>query len=125
MYVHTSNQQTSTQTMKTPLRVEVLGREYTLRVEEASAERTRAIAKQVDRRMRAFQRQHPEQAKLTTAIITALALAEDLRVEREERQTHADALDDDLRALTTRLTAALDEHDEPPGKNAAPASESG
>lgn len=94
--------------MKTPLRVEVLGREYTLRVKEENAERTRAVAEQVDRRMRAFQRQHPEQAKLTTAIITALALAEDLRFERQDREEQTAALDEDLHALTATLTEALD-----------------
>ena len=93
--------------MKTPVRVEVLDREFTLQVEEDNAERTRAVAEQVDRRMHAFQRQHPGQAKLTTAIITALALAEDLQQERDTREEHDAALAGNLRALTTRLTDAL------------------
>ena len=93
--------------MKTPVRVEVLDREFTLQVEESNAERTRHVAEQVDRRMRAFQREHPEQAKLTTAIITSLALAEDLHDEREARADDADALSDDLQALTSTLEGAL------------------
>ncbi|PSQ80064.1 MAG: hypothetical protein BRD46_05070 [Bacteroidetes bacterium QS_8_68_15] len=97
--------------MKTPVRVEVLDREFTLQVEESNAERTRHVAEQVDRRMRAFQRQHSGQAKLTTAIVTALAVAEDLEQERDARTEHDAALSNDLRALTTRLTEALDEEE--------------
>lgn len=93
--------------MQTSVHVEILDRSYTLRVEEGNAERTRTVAEKVDRRMRAFQRQHPEQAKLTTAIITALALAEDLHDEREARADDADALSDDLQALTHTLEDAL------------------
>ena len=94
--------------MPTSVRVKILGRRYTLSVEEENAERTRAVAEKVNRRMRAFQREHPEQAKLTTAIITALALAEDLRLEQEARQDHTDALDGDLQTLTGTLTSALE-----------------
>jgi cell division protein ZapA (FtsZ GTPase activity inhibitor) len=95
--------------MKTPVSVEVLDREFTLQVEEGNVERTRRVAEQVNRRMRAFQRRHPGQAKLTTAIITALALGEDLQQERDTRAEHDSALSGDLRTLTTRLTDALDE----------------
>jgi len=97
----------TTLNVQTSIHVEILDRSYTLRVEEGNAERTRTVAEKVDDRMRAFQREHPEQAKLTTAIITSLALAEDLHDEREARADDADALSDDLQALTSTLEGAL------------------
>lgn len=91
--------------METSLRVQILGRELALRVQEENAEHTRALAERVDKRMRAFQNQHPKQAKLTTALITALALAEELDLERRGRAGQ----EEDLRALTQTLAGALDE----------------
>ena len=110
--------------MPTPVHVEILDRTYTLRVDEDNAERTRRVADKVDGRMRAFQRQHPEQAKLTTAIITALALAEDLHAEREKREARADALNGDLRTLTRALEDALDGNAPADAAQAAEASSS-
>ena len=108
--------------MKTPIRVEILGRKYTLRVEEDNIERTRTVAQKVNRRMRAFQRQHPEQAKLTTAIITALALGEDLQQERDASEAHTATLDEDLQALNDTLADALEEkeNDTSPSPKKAP-----
>ena len=92
-----------------PLRVQILGREYGLRVQEDAVEYTRHIATVVDDRMRQFRNAHPEQAELTTAVMTALALAEELHEERDALEDDAAAINDALSRLSSRLEGALDE----------------
>lgn len=66
------------------LRITILDREYVLRVErEEDAHHTRAIADYVDAKMRAFRQSHPDRPEVTTAVIAALAIAEDLFAEKE------------------------------------------
>jgi len=89
------------------IRINILGRDYALRVREQDEAQTRQLANFVEDRMRRFQKAHPEQAELTTAIITALALAEEVHDLRKERSEEHDALNDDLNALADRLAAAL------------------
>jgi cell division protein ZapA len=91
------------------IRINILGRDYALRVHEEDEDQTRRLADFVEDRMRRFQKAHPEQAELTTAIITALALAEEVHDLREDRSNTHDALNDDLNALADRLAAALPE----------------
>jgi len=90
------------------IRVHILGREYALRVREEDESFTRRVASAVNARMEEFKDNHPEQAELTTAVITALALAEDLYELREEREQEQDALNDELASLADRLDAVLD-----------------
>lgn len=89
------------------IRVRVMGREYALRVEADNEEFTRRIASSVDDRMRQFQKAHPEQAELTTAVMTALALAEELQILREEQEDRSEGLNDELKHLSHRLDEAL------------------
>ncbi len=89
------------------IRVSILGREYALRVREQDEEQTRALARFVEDRMRRFQEAHPEQAELTTAVITALALAEELHDLRAEHAAAERSLDNELDALADRLASAL------------------
>jgi cell division protein ZapA len=90
-----------------PIRVTVLGREYGLRVSEEDEAFTRRVASFVDERMQSFRDAHPEQAELTTAVMTALSLAEALHEEREEQAQNADAMTDALDRMADRLNAAL------------------
>ena len=90
------------------IRVSILGRDYALRVSEDDEQQTRRIADYVDQKMQAFQNAHPEQAELTTAVITALALAEELH---DLQTNHADEqhrIDGELDALADRLADALE-----------------
>ena len=89
------------------IRVSILGRDYALRVDEDDEAQTRRIADAVNRKMQAFQDAHPEQAELTTAIITALALAEELHDLRAEHTEEQQRLDGELDALADRLQTAL------------------
>ncbi len=85
------------------IRVHVLGREYALRVEEEDEAFTREVASFVNARMEQFRDDHPEQADLTTAVMTALAFAEELHTLEEERAGGAEALNEELHRLADRL----------------------
>lgn len=77
-------------------------REYVLRV--ASAEDARLmqeIARYVDGKMRAFRRSHPDRPELTTAVVTAMAIAEELFVDRQQAEGLLDAV--------ARLEVEIDE----------------
>ena len=91
------------------IRVHVLGREYALRVEEEDEAFTREVASFVNARMEQFRDEHPEQAELTTAVITALALAEELHTLQEEQAGGTDALNEELDQLANRLGSAIDD----------------
>lgn len=90
------------------IRVHILGREYALRVQEDDEAFTREMASFVNARMEQFRDDHPEQAELTTAVITALALAEELHTQKEEQAAGAEALNDQLDRLTAQLGEAVD-----------------
>jgi cell division protein ZapA len=90
------------------IRVHILGREYGLRVQEEDEDFTREMASFVNARMERFKDAHPEQAELTTAVITALALAEELHELKEEHEDDAEALNQHLDALADRLTETLE-----------------
>jgi cell division protein ZapA len=90
------------------IRVHILGREYALRVQEDDEAFTREMASFVNARMEQFRDNHPEQAELTTAVITALALAEELHTEKEERAEGTEALNAQLDRLAAQLGEAAD-----------------
>ncbi len=96
------------------IRVHILGREYALRVREGEEKTTRNLASQVNARMEAFKDAHPEQDELTTAVITALTMAEEisdlkgeLETERNQDHTHRETVHQTLRLLSDHLTDAL------------------
>lgn len=91
-----------------------MGREYALRVEEDNEHLMREIVAQVDARMKAFHQAHPDQSKLTTAVIIALALAEELHATRRQHNRECEETTGALDALTHRLIEAL-----PPGEQVA------
>ncbi|WP_103020812.1 cell division protein ZapA [Salinibacter altiplanensis] len=88
------------------IRVRILGREYALRVREDDEAHTRRIASSVDARMKQFKANHPDQAELTTAVMTALTLAEELYLQREEHEDGTTALNKELARLSKRLEEA-------------------
>ncbi len=91
------------------IRVHILGREYALRVQEEDEAFTREVASFVNARMEQFRDQHPEQAELTTAVITALALAEELHTLEEKQTGSTEALNEELDQLANRLGSAVEE----------------
>lgn len=100
-----------------PIRVHIMGREYALRVREGEESTTRHLAAQVNARMEAFKDAHPEQAELTTSVITALAMAEELNDLRDELEAareqikaareHEHVLEHTLEHLSEQLSEAL------------------
>ncbi len=94
---------------QTSLRVEILGHEYPLRVEESDAAFTREVAAYVDKRMRSFRRDVPGVSDLTHAVLSALALAEELHLARAELESLRHAASAEADALADHLDAALAE----------------
>lgn len=90
-----------------PIRVHIMGREYGLRVKEGDEAHTRRIASSVDARMEQFKDAHPEQAELTTAVMTALSLAEELFLQREKHEDGTTALNEELEHLVEQLDEAM------------------
>lgn len=93
--------------MEKSIRVRLMGREYALRVLPEHEARTRAYAAYVERKLQAFRTAHPDQSETTAALITALALAEELFAAREEVEGHRQATDEELDRLARRLGDAL------------------
>ena len=96
------------------IRVRVLGREYALRVQTDDEAHTRRVASAVDARMQRFKENHPDQAELTTAVMTALALAEELYLQREEHEDGTTVLNEELARLSQRLEEATPAPDDTP-----------
>lgn len=89
------------------IRVHIMGREYGLRVEAGDEAHTRRIASSVEKRMKRFKEAHPDQAELTTAVMTALSFAEELFLRREEYEEGTAALNGELEKLVEQLDNAL------------------
>ena len=82
--------------MSEPLRISILGKDYTLRVEQDMVEATREMAEYLDSQLRAFKTAHPEQSDLTAAIITGLAVTEKLFNERADKVDPGKAVNAEL-----------------------------
>ena len=97
--------------MEKPIRVRVLSRDFALRVRPEDEALTHDFANYVDGKMRAFKEAHPDQPELTVAIVTALALAEELYAARDA-QEHLEYIDhrlgEELTDLDGRLAQALE-----------------
>lgn len=96
--------------MSHTLRVNILDREYVLRVErEEDARLTMEIARYVDGKMRAFRRSHPDRPELTTAVIAALAIAEDLYAERERARRLSGELEQTVNEVSLEIDRVLEQ----------------
>ena len=89
------------------LRVRVLDKEYPLRVAPGEEEATFRIAKGVDERMRAIRRAIPYQPELTVAVMTALALAEEVALKETEIDRLRRAIDGEAADLDRQLREAV------------------
>ena len=94
--------------MEKSIRVTIQGRDYALRVRPEDETDTRKIVAALDERLRQFQQAHPEQPELTTAVIVALGLAEELHAAQEAHEQLLDALEETLDDLGEQLDEALD-----------------
>ena len=103
--------------MEKSISVRVMGRDYTLRVNAEDEDMTREIAAYVDNKMTAFRTAFPKQPEITTAVIAALAIAEELYSAREQQDKLLEETDGELEALSLKLGEVL----ELPGNGAAAA----
>lgn len=90
-----------------PLRVKILDREYSLRVSPEDEAHTREIASYLDSKMRGFKNAHPDQNEVTSAVITALAITEELFAVQEVLEANFGTLETELNRLDSVLANAL------------------
>ena len=93
--------------MEKSISVRVMGREYSLRVNKEDEEMTREIAAYVDDKMTAFRTAFPKQPEITTAVIAALAIAEELYSSRERQDRIIEDTEVEISALTDKLSSIL------------------
>ena len=97
--------------MEKSITVRILGRSYSLRVKPEDEDAMREIAGYVDQRMTAFRTSFPRQQEITTAVIAAISIAEELFASRQI-QAQSSSLDADtereLDALADLLGQALE-----------------
>ena len=93
--------------MATSIRIRILNRDFSLVVERRDEERTRELAAYVDSKIRDFRRAHPEQPEVTAAIIAAMAIAEELFTERDQRAELESDLGSELGEMAKTLGEAL------------------
>ncbi|MDX1532076.1 MAG: cell division protein ZapA [Rhodothermales bacterium] len=86
-----------------PIRVHILGHDYPLRVEEQDVPFMERVARYVDGRMVALREEAAGQPDLTVAVLSALALGEELFAAREALE----AAESDADTLVARLDRAL------------------
>ena len=99
-----------------------MGRPYTLRVAEEDEQLTRDIATYVDGKMVAFRKAFPKQAEATSAVIVALAIAEELFTLKEKNDAVLDGTNKALDDLSDVLDAALQSTENGVDEKSTPAS---
>lgn len=97
--------------MDKPIRVRIMGRTYPLRVDPDDEAYTRKLASFVDAKMRAVRENFPGEPELTSAVIAALAIAEELMAERVKHESHESLVHNDLQELIHELDQTLSEKD--------------
>ena len=90
------------------IRVRILNRDFSLVVEPEDEQLMREVAAYVDRRIQEFLRTHPEQPEVTAALITAMAIGEELFIDRARRKRLEQHLDAELGGLADKLSRAVE-----------------
>jgi cell division protein ZapA len=92
------------------IRVQILNREYPLRVRPEDEHSTRTVAALVDERMQAIRAQVPGEPDLTVAVLAAMALAEEMTAHQREAALRESNVLGVINSLADHLKDALDEH---------------
>lgn len=95
--------------VETSIRVRIMDREYPLRVGEADATTTLQMAAYLDQRIRAFRNSHPDQPELTSTVMAALAIADELFAIRDKHELTADQAEDEVCGMLEVLDSVLDQ----------------
>lgn len=90
-----------------PIKIRLLGKDYTLRVAKDDELATLEMASYLNAKLKAFKDAHPEQSDLTAAVITGLALTEELFVERSSTLDPGEHVNGVLTELEKKLSKAL------------------
>jgi cell division protein ZapA len=94
--------------MEKSITVRILGKEYALRVREEDEAMTREIAAYVDDKMSAFKKAFPKQPETTTAVVAALAIAEELFITRERQGHSEEGIDREIEELSEMLDRVIE-----------------
>lgn len=109
--------------MSKPIRVRIMGRTYPLRVDPDDEEYMRDIASFVDEKMQAVRENFPGQPELTSAVIAALSIAEELMDERTKRERQETQVHEELHGLIEEIDRIAGDDDtdgaEPAGEERA------
>ncbi len=90
-----------------PIKIRLLGKDYTLRVTKDDELATLEMASYLNAKLKAFKDAHPEQSDLTAAVITGLALTEELFIERSSALDPGEHVNGVLTDLEKKLSKAL------------------
>lgn len=90
-----------------PIKIRLLGKDYTLRVAKDDELATLEMASYLNAKLKAFKDAHPEQSDLTAAVITGLALTEELFIERSSALDPGEHVNGVLTDLEKKLSKAL------------------
>ncbi len=93
--------------MQKSIRVQILGKEYPLRVDENDETSMREVADTVDMRMQNFKAKHPDQPDLVAAVVSALALAEEVLAMRDTSSTVLQAMHREMLLMEKELIDAM------------------
>lgn len=97
--------------MSKSIRVRIMGRTYPLRVDPSDEAYMRDIASFVDEKMQAVRDNFPGQPELTSAVIAALSIAEELIEERSRRKKQESQVHGELTELIEEIDEMVGESD--------------
>lgn len=91
----------------TSIKVNILGKQYPLRVEEDEVETTHEIARYVNQRMKKYRRELPQQSITTVMVMAAMSLAEEAIETGENTEESRDS--ERVQQINSQLEEMLDE----------------
>lgn len=89
------------------IKVRILNRDYPLRVVDEDSEATLEMAAYLNTRIEAFRKTHPEQPELTSAVIAALSITEELLTLRERHNAVTESVEDHVQEMNRVIQSAL------------------
>lgn len=81
------------------IKLNILGRDYPLRVEEQDEQHIVQIGRELDERMKLFRAHYPNEPEITGAMMLAIQLADELALLRRDVAISQEALDGSLHDL--------------------------
>jgi len=98
------------------IKLNILGRDYPLRVEEQDEAHIYQLGRELDERMKLFRAHYPNEPEVTGAMMLAIQLADELSLLRKEVAKKEDAVNSSL----NDLLQYVEEFGQPDGRGAEP-----